>query len=160
MGVAVRNRARQARQFEQVDPRIRVLENELMMRLVPNVKATARLRRRDAGGRQEKHASEQGIPHGAILGKHSSLSEVTSGRGLPRGTVSRSRFIQVCFGPRTMNAAVSAYLLAIFTIDNWDLRSPKTWHSSSKRAKIRALSRLLDFHATFACTTPAALPCE
>ena len=125
MRVAVRNRARQARQFEQVNPRICILEKELMMRLVSNVKATGRLRCGDAGGRQEKHPSKQRIPHGAILGKHSSLSEVTSGRGLLRGSVSRSRLIQGCFVPHTMNAAVGAYLLMIFTIDNWDLRSPR-----------------------------------
>ena len=156
----MRNRARQARQFEQVNTHIGVLEKELMMRLVPNVNATARLSCRDAGGRQEKHPSEQSIPHRTILGTHSSLSEVTSVRGLPRSSVSRNRFIQVCSGLRTMNAAVGANLLAIFTIDNCDLRLPRTWQASSKPAKIRALSRLLDFHAAFACTSPAALPCE
>lgn len=67
MGVAVRNRAREAWQFEQENTRIRILENELMMRLVPNVKATPRLRRRYADSRQKKHPSEQNNPHRAIL---------------------------------------------------------------------------------------------
>ena len=114
------------------------------MGLFCDIKTRSRLRVCDTANRDEKHRCEQSSPHEIILEKCDSPFKLLKFRGLSR----------------ILNTATGVHALTIFTIQNCDRHSMIHQEDSAKCADIRGVLRLLDFHAPFACTTPAALPCE
>ena len=133
----------QARKFQHKHSDVLVLKDELMVGLVCDIKSRSGLRRCDTGNREEKHRCKQSSPHEIILGKCDSTSKLLQSVDC-----------------RILNTATGAHALTIFTIQNCDCHWMTRQEDSAKCAEIRGILRLLDFHAAFACTTPAALPCE